>query len=130
MMDHMKLDIKARPFHPLHVNELIDADMNARKDACRALLAALCSQRARGAVLFTDECAIYRSVHSRNMGFWAKENPHSYEELERNPPHVMVWAGLSATHVWPFLLSWLLYWTGLLRHASEWLVPQLQKAGI
>jgi hypothetical protein len=55
MMDHMKLDLKVRLFHPLHVNELSDADMNARKDACRALLAALRSQCARGAVLFTDE---------------------------------------------------------------------------
>jgi hypothetical protein len=40
MMDHMKFDLKVRPVHPLHVNELRDADMNARKDACRMLLAA------------------------------------------------------------------------------------------
>jgi hypothetical protein len=71
----------------------------------------------RGAVLFTDECAIYRSVNSRNIVFWAKQNPHFYEELEKNPPHVMVWAGLSATHVWPYLLSRLRYWTGLPWHA-------------
>jgi hypothetical protein len=69
MADYMKLDLKVRPFHPLHVNELSDADMNARKDACRALLATFRSQRARCAVLFTDECAIYRSVHSRNIVF-------------------------------------------------------------
>jgi hypothetical protein len=108
---------KGRYFHPLHVNELSDADMNAWKDTCRALLAAFCSQRARGTVLFTDECAIYWSVHSPNIVFWAKENPHFYEELERNPPHVMVWAGLSATHVWLFLLSRLHCWTGLPWHA-------------
>jgi hypothetical protein len=92
MMDHMKLDLKVRPFHPLHVSELSDADMNARKDACRALLVAFRSQRAHGAVLFTDECTVYRSVHSRNIVFLAKENTHFYEELERNPPHVMMWA--------------------------------------
>jgi hypothetical protein len=113
MTDHMKLDLKVRLFHPLHVNELSDADMKARK----SLLAALRSQRARGAELFTGECAIYRSVHSRNIVFWAKENPHSYEELERNPAHVMVWAGLSATHIWSFRLSRPRYWTGLPRHA-------------
>jgi hypothetical protein len=61
---HMKLDLKVRPFHPLHVSELSDADMNAWKDACRALLATFRSQSARGAVLFIDECAIYQSVHS------------------------------------------------------------------
>jgi hypothetical protein len=46
VMDHMKLDLKVRPFHPVHVNELSDGDINARKNACRALLAAFCSQRA------------------------------------------------------------------------------------
>jgi hypothetical protein len=86
MMDHIKLDLKVRPFHPLQVNELSDADMNARKDACRALLAALRSQRARGAVLFTDECAVYRGVHSRNVVFWAKENWRD--------THLTLWCGL------------------------------------
>jgi hypothetical protein len=76
MMDHMKLDLKVRPFHPLHVNELSNADMNARKVACRALLAALRSQRVLGTVLFTDERAVYRIVHSRNIVFCVKENPH------------------------------------------------------
>jgi hypothetical protein len=56
-MDYMKLDLKVRPFHPLHVSELSNADMDALKDACRALLVAFRSQRVRGAVLFTDECA-------------------------------------------------------------------------
>jgi hypothetical protein len=55
MMDHMKFDLKVRPFHPLHVNELSNTDMNAHKDACRALLAAFSSLLARGAVLFRDE---------------------------------------------------------------------------
>jgi hypothetical protein len=97
VMDHMKLDLKVRPFHPLHVSELSNADMNARKDACRVLLAAFRSQHGHGAVLFTDECAF--SKHC----FWAKENPHFYKELERNPPHIMVWAGLSAKDVFgPF----------------------------
>jgi hypothetical protein len=39
MMDHIKLDLKVRSFHLLHVNELSDTDMNAREDACRTLLA-------------------------------------------------------------------------------------------
>jgi hypothetical protein len=51
---HMKLDLMVRPFLTLHINELSDVDMNARKDACRVLLAAFRSQRASGAVLFTD----------------------------------------------------------------------------
>jgi hypothetical protein len=31
MMDNIKLDLKVKPFHPVHVNELSDADMNAER---------------------------------------------------------------------------------------------------
>jgi hypothetical protein len=68
MMNHKKLDLKVKPFHPLHINELSDADMNAWKDACRSLLAAFHFQHAHDAVPFTDECDIYWSVHSRSFG--------------------------------------------------------------
>jgi hypothetical protein len=50
-------------------------------------------------ILFTDECTIYRSTRDRNVVFWAKENPHFMVELEHNPPHVMLWAGMTATHL-------------------------------
>jgi hypothetical protein len=104
--------------------------MNAQKDACRALLAAFRTQRACGAVLFTDECTIYRSVHSRNIVFWAKENPHFYKDLERNPPQVMVWAGLSATYMFgPFFFHGSIILQAHHNMLSEWLVPQLQQAG-
>jgi hypothetical protein len=120
----MKLHLKVRHFHPLHVNELSDADMNAWKDACRALLAAVHSQHACGVVLFTDECVIYRSVHSRNIVFWAKENPHFYEELGRPTSRY----GVSWTECNTRLaLSPFMAYHDML---SEWLVPQLQQAGI
>jgi hypothetical protein len=35
MMDHIKLDVKVRPFHPLHVNELSDADMHGKMNVER-----------------------------------------------------------------------------------------------
>jgi hypothetical protein len=83
--------------------------MNAREDACRALLAA---------VLFTDECAIYRSVHSRNIVFWAKENLHFLRKAGEKPTsrYGVGWTDCN-THVWPFLLPRLRYRTGLTRHA-------------
>jgi hypothetical protein len=127
-MDHTKLDIKVRPFHLLHISEWSDADMNERKDTYRALLAALLSQSARGAVLFTDVCAIYRSVHSRNIVFWAEENPHFYEKLERNPPHVMVWAELSSTHMFCPIFFFHDFVTVQAYH--DRLVPQRRQAGI
>jgi hypothetical protein len=32
------------------------------------------------------------------MLFWVKENPHLMVVLEHNPPHVMLWVGMTATH--------------------------------
>jgi hypothetical protein len=81
-------------------------------------------QRSAPNVPFTDECAIYRSVRSRNIVFWAKENPHFYEEMEKNPPHVMVWAGLSATHMFgPFFFHGSVTEQAYHDMLSEWLVP-------
>jgi hypothetical protein len=81
--------------------------------------------------LFTDECTIYRSVHSRNIVFCAKGNPHFYEEQERNPAHVIVWAALSATHMFgPFLSHGSVSGHAYHNMLSELLVPQLQQAAI
>jgi hypothetical protein len=45
--------------------------------------------------------------------------------------HVMVWAGLSATHMFgPFFFTSFRYWTAYNDIISEWLVPQLKQAGI
>jgi hypothetical protein len=76
-------------------------------------------------------CSSQMSVHSRNIALWVKGNPHFYEEVERNPPHVMVWVGLSATLMFgPFFFHGSV--TGRVYHdmLSEWLVPQLKQAGI
>lgn len=90
MMDHMKHDLQLNSYCSLHVYELSDADMAARKDTCGVFLVAFRSQCARCPMPFTDECGIYRSMHSGNIVFWAKENPIFYDELESNPPQVMV----------------------------------------
>ena len=41
-------------------------------------------------IIFSDECAIYKSSKSRNIYFWAKENPFYKEEVENNPPHTCI----------------------------------------
>jgi hypothetical protein len=95
MHDYIKKDLKMKGLRPMFVNVLSD-NMEERVIACRALLAQFPNALSRSRVLFSDECAIYRSSHMRNVVFWSKENPHYVQELERNPPHVMIWAAVSS----------------------------------
>ena len=35
----------------------------------------------------------------QNMVFWSKENPNFTQELEHNPQHVMIWAGMTSDYL-------------------------------
>jgi hypothetical protein len=95
---HLQKDLQLHPYGPKLVNELSDRDID-RRQACENLLQTFNTLPSRSKVFFTDEFAIYRSSHHRNVVFWSKENPQFYEETENNPPHVMVWAAVSARHL-------------------------------
>ena len=69
------------------MNELSDADREKRKLVCDELLRIFNRIIAQGN---TDEYTIYRSSQARNVYFWAKKNPHLYEEIEYKTPHVMM----------------------------------------
>ena len=65
MLDHMKKDLDVRPYHPTFVNELSDGDMDRHYESCRALLDTFSNAISRSKVLFSDECAIYRSAQQK-----------------------------------------------------------------
>ena len=48
----------------------------------------------------------------RNVVFWSKDNPDFAQELEHNPPHVMIWAGMIR----------LSDWTLIFRETGEWVI--------
>jgi hypothetical protein len=81
----------------------------------------------------------------RNAVFWSKENPIFTQELEHNPPHVMIWTCNQGVHKWfksnygsvsvsvrfsPTLYSHKLrnstYWTFLTRFQAVTISPYLQ----
>lgn len=68
--------------------------MNRCHDACCALLNTFLNTASHLKVLSTDH-----STHDRNVVFWATENLHLLVDLEYDPPHVMMWAGMTATHL-------------------------------
>lgn len=128
---HMKNDLKLKAFKPSFVNELSDNDMQKRHQACGRLLDVFVTLPSRGKVLFSDECAIYRSAKARNIYFWSKENPHFYEELEHNPPHVMIWAAMSATHlIGPYFFDGAVNQIAYLTMLRDWFIPHLQDRGL
>jgi len=97
--NHMKKDLNVRPCRPTFVNELWNDYVVRRYESCRALLDTFSNAVFRSKVLFSDECAIYRSARDRNMMFWSKENPNFTQELGRNPQHVMIWAGMTSDYL-------------------------------
>ena len=92
-------DLNVGPYRLTFVNELSDGDMDRRYESCRALLDTFSNAVSRSKVLFSDECAIYRSARVRNVVFRSKENPNFTQELEHNPPHVIMWAGVTSDYL-------------------------------
>lgn len=131
MRDHMKKDLHLKAFRPMVTNELLDADLDRRKTACRALLDTFPDEESRSNVLFCDECAIYRSSRDRNVVFWAKENPHFTMTLEHNPPHVMLWAGLTSNALLgPYFFTGSVNAETYSDMLEKWVVPQLRDRGL
>ena len=83
MRDHMKKDLNVRPYRPTFVNELSDGDVDRHYESCRALLDTFWNAVSR----------------DRNMVIWSKENPNFTQELEHNPPHVLIWAGMTSDYL-------------------------------
>lgn len=81
-------------------------------------------------VLFTDECAIYCSSGNRNVYFWEKDNPHFFEEVENNSPHVMIWAGMTSTYLLgPYFFEGSVNQHTYLQMIYKWSLPQLRAKG-
>lgn len=125
MQDHMKNALNYKPYYQTFTNELSHVDMNRCHDACRALLNAFLNATSHLQVLCTDH-----STHDRNVVFWAMENPHLPVDFEYDPPHVMMWAGMTAAH-----LNRLHFFDGPVNAASyanmleAWLIQHLRDRG-
>ncbi|PSN43030.1 hypothetical protein C0J52_06743 [Blattella germanica] len=122
MQDHMRKDLHISCFRPSSVSELEQG-----VHACEILLTRFPHANDRKNVMFSDECAIYRSSRNCNVYFWAKDNPHYYEEIECNPPHFMIRAGMTSDHLLgPYFVNQHSY----LHMINMWLLPELTARGI
>ena len=127
----MKEDLGLHSFKPMNINELSDDDEASRKVFCDLMLHRFRSSQSRRRVLFTDECAIYRSMKARNIYMWTNSNPHFHHEVEHNPPHVMIWAGVSADHlIGPYLFEHSVNQQTYSAMIKDWLIPELHRLHI
>ena len=127
----MKKDLNVRPYRPIFVNEPSDGDKDRRYESCRALLDTFSNAVSRSKVLFSNECAIYRSARDRIVVFWSKENPNFTQELEHNPPHVMIWAGMTSDYlIGPYFFDEPVNAAPYSAMLETWLIPQLRDIGL
>ncbi|KAJ4428476.1 hypothetical protein ANN_24513 [Periplaneta americana] len=126
MQKHMKQDLGLHSFRPTHIQKLSDVDMDRRMETCAALLQMFDTIPKGGKVIFSDECAIYRSSRARNVVFWSKA-----KELENNPPHVMIWAAMDSRCLFgPFFFDGVVNQHRYLNMLQNWFVPLLEEHGI
>jgi hypothetical protein len=81
----------------------------------------------------TKSCYLqyYWSCCSWKVVFWSKMNPHFYEELERNPPHAMVWVGMDMKWLFgPYSFDGPVYQYRYFDMLKNWLMPELENIGI
>jgi hypothetical protein len=122
----MEKDLNCKPYHHTFKNEVSHVDMNQCYDACGALLDTFLNTTSHLKVLFTDH-----RTHDTNVVFWAKEILHFTVEMEHNPPHMMMWACITATH-----LVGLYFFDGHVNAASyaktleAWITRQLRDRGL
>jgi hypothetical protein len=62
---------------------------------------------------------------------WSKSNPHFHYELEHNPPHVMIWAGVIADHlIGPNFFDRSINQESYAEMINDWLIPELNRLKI
>jgi len=127
----MKKELNMRPYRPTFVNKLSDGNMDRCYESCCALLDTFSNAVSRSKVLFSDECAIFRSARNRKVVFCSKENPNSTQELEHNPPHVMIWVGMTSDYlIGPYFFDGPVNAASYSAMLETWLIPQLRDRGL
>ena len=67
----------------------------------------------------------------QKCGVLVKENPNFTQELERNPPHVMIWVGMTSDYlIGPYFFDGPLNAASYSAMLETWLVPQLRERGL
>lgn len=127
----LKLDLKLKPFKPTNVQFLSPQDMENRVECCNRILQKYDNDRLRNKLMFSDECAIYLSSKHTNVVMWSNENPHFWEHVQLNSPHVMVWAAMSATQLFgPYFVDGTITSQNYVELLRDDFMPELERRGL
>jgi len=113
------------------MNEPSDGDMDWGYESCQAMLDTFSNAVSYSKVLFSEECAMYRIARNRQVVFWSKENPNFTQELEHNPPYVMIWVGMTSEGlIGPYSFDGPENAASYSAMLETWLIPQLRDTGL
>jgi hypothetical protein len=74
---------------------------------------------------------IYHSACKQNVVLWSQENLHFTLEVENNPTHIMLWAGVTANHFsGPYVSEGPVKGTTYPVMLWNWLIHELMNRGI
>lgn len=88
-----------RPSEEILENEDLPLDIRERTVGYRALLNTFPNMVSRSTAPLSDGYAIFCSVSDRNMMIWSKKPPHCKQEIEHNPRHVIIRAGVTSLYL-------------------------------
>jgi hypothetical protein len=80
----MKNDLGLKASKPSFVNELSDADMHRRYDACQHF------QRVFEKIPQKVNVVLTSARQTQECLIWSADSPHFFQELENVPPHVII----------------------------------------
>jgi len=91
-----RLNLKV--YHLTFTNKLSNVETSQCHDTCCVLLSIFANTTLYLKVKFTDKCANDLTTHTNILAL-ATENQYLTMVIKCNPPHMMLWAGMTATHV-------------------------------
>lgn len=98
----LKADLSYKPFKIPVVQELKDADFDARVEACSALLELLNNDPdVKSHIMMTDECifSLDSSTSPSHTRHWSNSKPNAVQQKPLQPKRQLVWCGMTARNV-------------------------------
>lgn len=126
--------LKLHAYKATKVHRMLPLDLERRREFCTTFLERLDTDPAAvSKVLFSDESifALDSSAYAHNTYCWSTENPHHYTERILQPQRIVVWCGLSETHIiGPYFFPATVTAAAYLDMLRNYVIPGLRRRGV
>lgn len=127
--DHTKKHLEMKSVQSMYVTKLSDADMSWHHEACALLLEQFPTALSREKFLFRQICNLPQLPVMEC--YWAKQNTQHSTDKEDHPPHMIIWRGVTASHViGPFFFDDTVNGVSYPERWRNYVVPEWSNRGI